>query len=108
MYLRLEDNSGWNSVLIKEICKEDSVEAILNQKWPYTTNDDQLYWCGSKLVDFTVSNCYDINTHNSVLDHAIWKSLWKSQMHERLKLFLWRVLSDVIPTKEVLSKRFDE
>nr|XP_048325739.1 uncharacterized protein LOC125421294 [Ziziphus jujuba var. spinosa] len=36
---------------------------------------------------------------------AIWKNLWNIKMHERLKMFLWRVLSNVIPTRDLIFTR---
>ena len=35
-----------------------------------------------------------------------WKMLWKSKMHERLKLLLWRIVCKSLPAQEILSKRF--
>lgn len=34
--------------------------------------------------------------------------LWKSKLHEWLKFFLWRILSNVMPAKEVLIEKFAE
>lgn len=36
----------------------------------------------------------------------MWSKLWKSHLHERLKIFLWRVLAEVMPTRENLNKFF--
>ena len=36
----------------------------------------------------------------------IWKMLWKSKMHERLKLLLGRIICKSLPVWEILSKRF--
>ena len=35
-----------------------------------------------------------------------WKMLWKSKMHERLKLLLWRIVCKSLSVREILSKRF--
>lgn len=36
---------------------------------------------------------------------GIWKSLWKSKVHERLKIFGWRILANALPTRELLGRR---
>lgn len=86
---------------------EDSANAILNLDWPVTNNGDRLYWCGNNSGLFSVSNCYAINTSLSDLEQRIWKTLWKSKQHDRLKIFIWCALSNIFPTKEVLSRRVD-
>lgn len=35
----------------------------------------------------------------------VWKKLWKLRMHERLKLLLWRVYCDILPTKGKIASR---
>lgn len=107
MDLWLDNNIGWNSTLIKKICSEDSARAILNIEWPFSTNEDQLFWCGNMFGAFKVSNCFAINYQNTAVDQGILKTFWSSKLHERLKIFLWRVLSNTLPTIDVLSKRFD-
>lgn len=104
----MDDNSGWNLALIKDICTENLVNAILNQKWSHSISEDRLFWCGNTIETFTVRNCHTINTHNPTSNQGIWDSFWKSKLQERLKMFLWRVLSDVLPMKEVLSRRFEK
>lgn len=34
-----------------------------------------------------------------------WKSLWDLKIHDRLKLFLWRILANVIPSRSFLASR---
>lgn len=104
----MDDDLGWNLDLIKEIYNEDLVNAILNQVWPYSASEDKLFWYGNRSGTFTVRNYYAINTHNPALNQGIWDSLWKSKLHERLKMFLLCVLSYALPMKEALSRKFDE
>ena len=40
------------------------------------------------------------------MHEAYWKMLWKSKMHEMLKLLLWRIVCKSLPVREILSKRF--
>lgn len=52
-----------------------------------------------------MKNYFSINFQLIVEEQGLWSSLWKSKLHQRLKLFLWRVLSNVLPTKEALNIR---
>nr|XP_048337066.1 uncharacterized protein LOC125424269 [Ziziphus jujuba var. spinosa] len=35
----------------------------------------------------------------------IWKDIWTTKIHERLKMFLWKVYADVLPLKNTLFER---
>lgn len=37
----------------------------------------------------------------------IWKNLRKAQIHDLLKMFMWRVLADMLPTKGRLARILD-
>ena len=38
---------------------------------------------------------------------ALWKKLWKIRVPERLRMLLWRIGPDAIPTKDNMIKRFE-
>lgn len=97
------DGSGWQTELIKDIFSEESANAILSLHWPMDFEEDWLCWCGTDNGRFTVKSCYVINCEGEEEGSRIWKILWKAQIHDRLKVFLWRVLADVLPTKGRIS-----
>ncbi|EXB55280.1 hypothetical protein L484_017186 [Morus notabilis] len=35
---------------------------------------------------------------------AVWSSLWKTALHERLKILLWRMGHDILPTRQRLAR----
>jgi hypothetical protein len=44
-----------------------------------------------------------VNSTFSPLNPFAWKKLWKLQLNDRLKLFLWKIAWDIIPTKSRLN-----
>lgn len=50
---------------------------------------------------------YDGNWNSDAADFVLWEKIWQSKLHERLKIFVWRVLADVIPTRDKLNMHFD-
>lgn len=42
------------------------------------------------------------------IDRNILKELWKLNIHERLKLFLWKVLQDTLPAREQTGRQLGE
>lgn len=103
--LRKENGQGWNEDLIQEICNEELAEAILKLSWPAFSRKDNLFWCGNTSGRFSVSNCFDLNCLEEGPVDGIWKSLWKSNVHEQLKIFGWRLLANALPTRDILARR---
>ena len=62
---------------------------------------------------FTVKSTYHLSQLDkfqqpSPLTSQEWKHLWKLKMHERLKLLLWKISWDALPTKEALNRRWPQ
>ncbi|KAF3456757.1 hypothetical protein FNV43_RR01411 [Rhamnella rubrinervis] len=38
-------------------------------------------------------------------EDKFWEKLWKAKLHERLKVFLWRMVSGALPLKQVIFSR---
>ena len=103
----MNDGSGWNKELIERICERDSTEAILRVEWSERNHQDQLLWLENSSGNFSVASCYSgiMNIRLGTSFDPIWKSIWSTKNHERLKLHLWRMLAGAIPTREaVISK----
>lgn len=48
---------------------------------------------------------YPSNIHSSPSSEDHWKNIWKLNVLERTKMFLWRIAANVLPTKDNLSRR---
>lgn len=66
-----------------------------------------LFWLGNNSGVFSVGNCYDVNWKCGNADSPLWEKLCKSKLHERLKIFIWRILADVIPPREKQNGHFN-
>lgn len=103
-----ERNRAWKTKEIRHVCDEESAEAILKIEWPHIQCRDKLIWLGNKEENFSVKSCYELLVRNSWAnnENGQWMKLLKLKIHDSPKLFLWRVLSTVIPTCELLFHRF--
>lgn len=100
--LRLQDHTLWNENLLNEVCEENMVEEVKKIDWPQLECADKLLWMASKNGIFTVKSCYSLlREYPNPKDR--WILLWKSKLHERFKILIWRALSDILPTMTVLG-----
>lgn len=95
----------WNEELIKSIFNEDDAKLILDIPWPITPCEDKILWCDNNSKGFSVKISYLINSIHSEETSELWGKLWKLKIYDRLKLFLWRVMAGVIPTREMMFYR---
>lgn len=67
-------------------------------------------WAHSKCGTYTVRNAYRIipqkfTNYNTVSMHGDWKLVWDLEIVMRVKVFMWRLSRDCLPTKtNVLSR----
>lgn len=104
---KMQGTRSWAEELIKSFIFEDDAQPILAMKWPTVICEDKLLWVGNPEGKFTVRNCYLLNFANEVERESQdgWSKLWKLDLHDRLKMFLWRLKAEVLPSKELISGR---
>ena len=77
----------------------ESIELIKHIPIPVYAIDDRVIWAAEKNGKLTTKSAYwlenshKFNHHNSVF----WKKLWKSKLHEKFKVLLWRVAIGALP-----------
>ena len=69
-------------------------------------------WTPSSSGNFSPSSAYSAITayasyvSSSSVPPQFWKSIWKLNLNDRLRLFLWKIAWNVLPTKERLGQLF--
>lgn len=55
----------------------------------------------------SLKNCYRIIKRDVEVEEQVfmWKKLWYSPLHEIIKLFMWKVLSNALPTRMILQSK---
>uniref|UniRef100_A0A2N9GB01 Reverse transcriptase domain-containing protein n=1 Tax=Fagus sylvatica TaxID=28930 RepID=A0A2N9GB01_FAGSY len=76
------------------------VNAITKIPIPSTPSPDKLVWIHEPKGLFSVKSAYKCNQleHPHISGSNIWSKLWKLNLHERSKMFIWRLGSGVLPT----------
>jgi hypothetical protein len=104
-----ESRFGWDDSKLPDLFESNCVVFI--KKLPVLTNtpQDKWIWTKSTSGEFSIKSAYGILCNNADLgfSNPIWELIWKSHIHERLKMFLWRISSNLLPTKDNLDRFID-
>lgn len=106
--LMQSDGSSWDPDIITAHFPPPICRLILNT--PISQGEqDAFVWIPSTSGKFSVQSAYNVNmAHRFHLSHGvdkrIWQLLWKSSLHERHKILLWKLLVDIISTKDRIKQ----
>ena len=98
----------WKQNLVKELFNPPSAQAILAIPIPSRPSPDKLIWTLDPKGNFSVKSAY--HTGRSLLPSLTpygisWNKIWNLNLPEMLKMLLWRIGVNVLPTKENLLNR---
>jgi ribonuclease HI len=103
------NRDSWNAPSIHAIFDSTSAHEILKIRISMDPGVNFL-WAPSTSGQFTVSSAYQFilangsNNASTSNNSIFWKSIWKLNLNDRLKLFLWKIAWNILPTKERLSQ----
>ncbi|XP_075658801.1 uncharacterized protein LOC142628636 [Castanea sativa] len=106
----IDNTNHWRVGLINEIFKPASAQAILALPIPQRRKPDKLIWIPDAKGAFSVKSVYKANhifNITTTLNEAQWKGLWKIKTTERIRILLWRMATNSLPTKDILNQRFE-
>ena len=102
------DQHAWNVSFIQELFDPEDIQAILSIPLPITPKEDKLIWVLNSKGEFTIKSAYHSTIHqanNPLMSQEHWKKLWKMVASERVRMFLWKLGANVLPTRENMMHR---
>jgi hypothetical protein len=98
--------SSWNLDILKFLFHPHSVAEI--QKICPRATGDAILWTPSSSGEFTTKSMHHHITslrqvQLSPLPASTWKGLWKLKIQHRLRLFLWKLIWNILPTRTRIS-----
>ena len=101
-----QDHSGWDIAKLRHFFKDSVVDFIMQVPLPSFPSADCWSWTLTNSGKFTIKSAYWLGRISSLplmLDISRGQ-VWKSRLHERLKIHLWRIAANVLPAKDVISQ----
>ena len=100
----------WKTTMVQDIFNPISAQAILSIPIPIRLRPDKLLWIPDSKGLFLVKSAYKellANPPSQAATVVKWSKLWKLRGLERIKMFLWRIAVNALPTRENLMSRMD-
>lgn len=101
---------AWKTSLVLDIFSPSLAHAIPSIPLPLRPRPDKLIWISESKGCFSVKSAYKelmLNLPVQAPSDVNWAKFWKIRVPERLKMFLWRVAVNALPTRENLMCRMD-
>jgi hypothetical protein len=107
----INQNASWNLPLLSSLFDSQSVKEIQKLAIKSSLGSDFL-WVPSPFGKFSSSLAHRlissqrVSSYSSPLEPKFWKQLWKLNLNAKLELLLWKIASDILPSKARLKKVF--
>jgi hypothetical protein len=102
---------AWNLPLLNYLFDENTIREVL--KTNFSPNSQNFYiWTPAANGLFSTKSAHRLissqrsNPPNSPLTASNWKLLWKLNLNDRLRLFLWKIAWDIVPSNSRLNTIF--
>ena len=103
----------WNHDLLHALFDQQTAFSIQQIHLSAFPTEDTAIWAKNPSGKFSIKSAYLANqevsyTPSGPLSKKDWSKLWALKINEWLKLFLWKIARDSIPTKEFLCCRIHD
>nr|POE54017.1 lectin 1 [Quercus suber] len=109
------DTRTWNQNMIRQNFLSFEAERIQAIPLCWTDQKDCLIWPACCSGEYSVKTGYKLlceevdssaaSSSDGSEQSLFWKRIWRLRVPNKIKLFLWRVCSNALPTKENLKRR---
>ena len=100
----------WKNSLVMDMFSPTFAQAILSTPIPSRLRPGKLLWIPNSKGLFLVKSAYKKLLPTPLpqtSSNGNWSKLWKIKGPESIKMFLWRVAINALPTRENLMSRMD-
>lgn len=108
-------------LIFKVFCREDA-EDILKIPISITRREDRNFWLGSTHGKYIVQSAYkgirgekwwirmaeSARTSFHMVNQQVWEVTWSLIIRHKIKLFVWKCMSEAVPVKELIWRRMQK
>jgi hypothetical protein len=109
-----QDTRQWNRTLVFNCFDGADAKKIISTPLSCRLPMDSRKWHWEKSGDYSVRSAYHLLCDEKrklqpgpsvVHEDRIWKEIWKAPIPNKIKNFMWRLVKNILPTRENLSKK---
>jgi hypothetical protein len=105
-----ESTGTWNIALIQQLFNHRDAAEISRLPLNLLNREDEPIWRYSKNGNYTVRSTYyqlmeHIVDNNNLKEPGNWKTLWRLNVPNKVRIFLWRLLRGCLPVRGRLVQR---
>ncbi len=97
--------TSWDISKLHELFDQESIVAILKIHLWNKNKPDKWVWSNAAYECFSIKSTYQLSSNNGLnySTYSLKSKIWKSHFYERLKILLWRIASNLLPTIDLTS-----
>lgn len=111
-----QPNHRWNVPLLSQIFPITTIHRILATPIRWTQGNDEVWWPQSNSGILTVKSAYhalriisnnqqDFPSSSTGTPNVLWKVIWNAKVPQKIKLFLWKLVHNILPVQENIFKK---
>ncbi|KNA05744.1 hypothetical protein SOVF_187600 [Spinacia oleracea] len=105
-----EDTNEWDNLKLEQNFSTNTITKILSIEIMERGSQDDLVWKKEKMGYYTVRSGYSmqLDAQKAQMNGCIqrnWSHLWKANMNNKWKVFLWKLLNNSLPVGKEFIKR---
>lgn len=105
-------DNKWRVDKLEQHFMKENIDAIIQIPLPRSREEDAVLWHFDKRKEYTVKSGYQIALNlkfpnaptNSENGYRHWKFLWMLDLPKKIKIFMWSVMKNILPTAKHLWK----
>ncbi|KAH9665893.1 putative reverse transcriptase/RNA-dependent DNA polymerase [Citrus sinensis] len=104
--LMVADERRWDFDVVTDLFNTRDRDLILKIPLSVRRDRDMWHWLADPGGVFSVRSCYKLMTYDANTSAlSFWRRLWKLEVPSKVKNFLWRAATNVLPTYDNLLRR---
>ncbi|KAG6721291.1 hypothetical protein I3842_03G106200 [Carya illinoinensis] len=96
---------SWKKELLQEMFSEPEIQGITSIPISLGGREDKMFWSFTANGMYTVKSGYHHQRQVEALESTVWKKIWQLKVAPAVKIFIWKVCNEAIPTLANLKKR---